>query len=41
MDPEKLYITVFNEDQEAYDLWTQVIKIPEDHIFKMGRETNF
>ncbi|WP_027063393.1 alanine--tRNA ligase [Mesoplasma seiffertii] len=39
--PEKLYITVFNEDAEAYRVWTEVIGIPEDRIFSLGRDTNF
>ncbi|WP_342258801.1 alanine--tRNA ligase [Spiroplasma endosymbiont of Dioctria linearis] len=41
INPDLLYITVFNEDQEAYDVWTKVIKIKEDHIFKGTRDTNF
>ncbi|PPE06057.1 alanine--tRNA ligase [Williamsoniiplasma lucivorax] len=41
MDPEKLYITVFNEDEEAYKIWTEIIGIKPDHIFKGGRDTNF
>ncbi|AUM63003.1 alanine--tRNA ligase [Spiroplasma monobiae] len=41
IDPELLYITVFNEDQEAYDVWTKIIGIKEDHIFKGTRDTNF
>ncbi|WP_339030090.1 alanine--tRNA ligase [Spiroplasma endosymbiont of Cantharis nigra] len=41
INPNLLYITVFNEDQEAYDVWTNIIKIKEDHIFKGTRDTNF
>ncbi len=41
INPNLLYITVFNEDKEAYDVWTKVIKIKEDHIFKGTRDTNF
>ncbi|AVP49658.1 alanine--tRNA ligase [Williamsoniiplasma luminosum] len=41
LDPEKLYITVFNEDEEAYKIWTQIIGIKPDHIFPGGRDTNF
>ncbi|QHX37019.1 alanine--tRNA ligase [Spiroplasma sp. BIUS-1] len=41
IDSELLYITVFNEDQEAYDVWTKTIGIKEDHIFKGTRDTNF
>ncbi|ATZ16146.1 alanyl-tRNA synthetase [Entomoplasma freundtii] len=38
---EKLYITVFNEDQDAYDFWKNQIGIPEDHLFSLTRDTNF
>ncbi|ATZ18509.1 alanyl-tRNA synthetase [Williamsoniiplasma somnilux] len=38
---DKLYITVFSEDKEAYKIWTEVIGIAPDHIFSLGRETNF
>ncbi|AGR42489.1 alanine--tRNA ligase [Spiroplasma diminutum] len=41
INPELLYITVFNEDSEAYDVWTKIIGIKEDHIFKGTRDTNF
>ncbi|WP_031542226.1 alanine--tRNA ligase [Mesoplasma photuris] len=38
---EKLYITVSNEDDEAYKIWTEEIGIAKDHIFSLGRDTNF
>ncbi|ASZ09379.1 alanine--tRNA ligase [Mesoplasma chauliocola] len=38
---EKLYITVFDEDVEAYEHWINVIGIKEDHIFRLSRDTNF
>ncbi|ATZ21853.1 alanine--tRNA ligase [Mesoplasma tabanidae] len=38
---EKLYITVFNEDVEAYEYWINDIGIKQDHIFRLTRETNF
>ncbi|QIN46984.1 alanine--tRNA ligase [Mycoplasma capricolum] len=41
IDKNKLYITVFNEDIEAYNIWKDVIKIDEDHIFRLSRKTNF
>lgn len=41
MDKELLYITVFEEDVDAYNVWTKEIGIAEDHIFKGTRETNF
>ncbi|AHI53320.1 alanine--tRNA ligase [Spiroplasma culicicola] len=41
MDKELLYITVFEEDNDAYEIWTKEIGIAPDHIFKGTRETNF
>ncbi|AVN63988.1 alanine--tRNA ligase [Mesoplasma florum] len=38
---EKLYITVFNEDIEAYEYWINDIGIKQDHIFRLTRDTNF
>ncbi|HDT15518.1 MAG TPA: alanine--tRNA ligase, partial [Firmicutes bacterium] len=37
----RLYVTVFTEDDEAYDIWKDKIKVPEDRIFRLGKETNF
>ncbi|MFW6210727.1 MAG: alanine--tRNA ligase, partial [bacterium] len=37
----RLYITVFYEDEEAYNIWKNEIKVPADRIFKMGKDTNF
>lgn len=38
---EKLYITVFNEDKDAYNFWKNEIGIPKDHLFALTHETNF
>jgi alanyl-tRNA synthetase len=39
--PEKLYITVFKDDDEAFDIWHKEIGIPKDKIFRMGEKDNF
>ncbi len=39
--PERLHATVFHEDEEAYRVWREEIGLPEDHIHRMGEETNF
>ncbi|WP_342275863.1 alanine--tRNA ligase [Spiroplasma endosymbiont of Nebria brevicollis] len=41
LDPNLLYVTVFSEDHETYDLWLNIIKLPKDHIIKGTRDTNF
>ena len=38
---DKLYISVYLEDDEAYDLWTKKMGIPEDHMVRFGKEDNF
>ncbi|CAH8708596.1 alanine--tRNA ligase [Paenibacillus thiaminolyticus] len=39
-DPSRLYVTVYNEDEEAYKLWNEKIGLPADHIIKTG-DDNF
>lgn len=41
MDPERLYISVYEEDDEAYDIWTQKIGVKPDHMVRFGKEDNF
>ncbi|QGS52380.1 alanine--tRNA ligase [Spiroplasma tabanidicola] len=41
IDKEKLYITVFEDDNDAYEIWTKTIGIASNHIFKGTRDTNF
>ena len=41
MDPEKLYISVYLDDDEAYDIWTKEIGVQESHMVRFGKEDNF
>lgn len=41
LDANLLYVTVFNEDEETYDLWLNTIKLSKEHIIKGTRVTNF
>ena len=41
LDPNRLYPSVYKDDQEAYDLWHDMIGIPSERIFKFGKEDNF
>jgi len=36
LPPEKLWITVYQTDDEAYEVWTKEIKIPADRIARIG-----
>lgn len=38
---ERLYISVYEEDDEAYDIWTKKIGIAQDHMVRFGKEDNF
>ena len=38
---EKLYVTVYQDDDEAYDIWHNEIGLSEDRIFRFGKEDNF
>ena len=38
---EKLVVTVHHSDDEAYNIWTQDLKIPENRIFRKGDKDNF
>ena len=41
MDPERLYISVYEDDDEAYDIWTEKIGVAPDHMVRFGKEDNF
>ncbi|HZC68661.1 MAG TPA: alanine--tRNA ligase-related protein, partial [Nitrospirales bacterium] len=41
LSPERLWVTVYKEDDEAYTVWEKKIKIPASRIVKCGEEDNF
>jgi len=41
IDKNKLYVTVFNEDDEAFDLWRKIAGLSEDRIIKISTSDNF
>ncbi|HOO28218.1 MAG TPA: alanine--tRNA ligase, partial [Lachnospiraceae bacterium] len=41
LDPDRLYPSVYLEDDEAFEIWNKEIGIPADRIFKFGKEDNF
>jgi alanyl-tRNA synthetase len=41
MPPELLHISVYEEDDEAYDIWTKNIGIDPSHMVRLGKEDNF
>ena len=38
---DRVYITVYEEDDEAIDIWTKEVGVDPSHISKMGKEDNF
>ncbi len=38
---EKLYVSVFEEDDEAYRIWNDRIGVPEERMVRLGRKDNF
>ncbi|NLY20103.1 MAG: alanine--tRNA ligase [Tissierellia bacterium] len=41
IEKEKLWVTVFHEDDEAFDIWEQKIGVPPEKIVRLGKEDNF
>lgn len=41
MPEDKLWVTIFEEDNEAYDIWTKEVGIDPAKIVRLGREDNF
>ena len=38
---DKLHISVYKEDDEAYDIWTKKVGVAPDHMVRLGKEDNF
>jgi len=41
LDADRLYPSVYLEDDEAYEIWNKEIGVPKDKIFRFGKEDNF
>ena len=41
LDPNRLYPSVYVDDQEAFDIWNKEMGIPAERIYKFGKEDNF
>jgi alanyl-tRNA synthetase len=41
LDPERLYATVYKDDDEAYRIWEEEIGIPTDRLFRLGKKDNY
>ena len=38
---DKLWVTIYEDDDEAFDIWTQHVGVAADRIVRMGKEDNF
>ena len=38
---DKLYVTIYEDDDEAFDIWTKEVGVDPSHISRMGKEDNF
>lgn len=41
LDPERLYPSVYEEDDEAFEIWNKKMGIPAERIFRFGKADNF
>ena len=41
LDPERLYPSVYVDDDEAFDIWNKEVGIAPERIFRFGKEDNF
>ena len=41
MPQDKIWVSVYEEDNEAYEIWEKIIGMPKEKIVKLGKEDNF
>ena len=41
LEQDRLYPSVYEEDDEAFNIWRDVVGIPAERIYRMGKEDNF
>ena len=41
IDPDRLYPSIYQDDEEAFEIWNKDIGIPAERIFRFGKEDNF
>ena len=41
LDPGRLHVTVFQDDDEAWDIWTKQVGVPESRMSRWGEDQNF
>lgn len=41
LEADRLYPSIYQDDEEAFDIWNKEIGIPKERIFRFGKEDNF
>lgn len=41
LDGDRMSVTIYEEDEEAYNVWRKLVGIPDGRIFRFGRDGNF
>ncbi len=41
LDPARIYPTVYEEDDEAFEIWNKQVGVPAEQIYRFGKEDNF
>lgn len=41
LDPKRLWITIYETDDEAFDIWTKDVGIPPERVIRKGKKDNF
>lgn len=41
LPPDKLWVTIYLDDDEAFDIWHKVVGVPAERIVRLGKDTNF
>ena len=41
LEKDRLYPSIYLDDDEAFEIWNKVIGIPAENIFRFGKEDNF
>ncbi len=41
MPEDKLWATIYEEDDEAFDLWREIVNLPAERIVRLGKDDNF
>ncbi len=41
LDPDRLYPSVYEDDDEAFEIWNKKMGIPKERIYRFGKEDNF